>query len=115
MKRFEIYYTNGRIISGESLSDWNAAPANGINNVVVLHDDDSAQERLHGVDFYILDADNQIVGTDILLPGAVKHGEQVAFGAFVRVRDSVFTRSRIWNRARSTPWSVGVRENDARG
>jgi len=110
MKRFEIYYTNGVIISGETTSDWNMAPSAGVQNVVVLHDDDSAQERIYGVDFYVLMADNQIVGSDILLPGSVKFGEQIAFVDFELIRDSAFHRSKIWDRQPNTKWIVGVRE-----
>lgn len=101
MLRFEIYYTDGSIVSGENTSDWNAAPSINLQNVVVLHDDDSAQERIFGVDFYILNADNQIEGSDIILPGSVKHGSLIAFEDFVLIRDSVFTRSKIWDRMNS--------------
>lgn len=110
MKRFEITYTDGSIISGENLSDWNAAPGTNVQNVTVLHDDDSAQERIYGVNYYILDDDNQVVGTDILIPGSVKEGALIARSKYILLRESVFTHSRIWNRQRDTPWGVGVRQ-----
>lgn len=110
MKRFEITYSNGQIFSGESLSDWNSCPPTGVQNVTVLHDDDSAQERIHGFDYYILDDDNQVVGTDVLIPGSVKEGELLEKSKFILLRDSVFNHSRIWDRQEDTPWEVGVRQ-----
>ena len=127
MKQFEITYTDGKIYSGETLSDWNSCPANGVQNVTVLHDDDSAQERIHGHDYYILDGDNQIIGTDILMPGAVKEGELVSDAKFILLRNSVVMGgpnpkgrpggnqgySKIWNRypkTDSTHFTPGVRQ-----
>lgn len=127
MKQFEITYSDGKIYSGETLSDWNGCPATGVQNVTVLHDDDSAQERIHGHDYYILDDDNQVVGSHILLVGSVKEGEEIASAIFFKLRDSVFAGgpnpkgkpggtqglSKIWNRypkTDSTHFTPGVRQ-----
>jgi len=110
MRRFEIYYANGQIISGDTRADWIITPGADVQGVVVLHDDDSMQERLYGVDFYILDDDNQIIGTHILLRGIVKHGSAVARPVFEAIRDSVFDHSRIWDRKSDTVWVPGVRQ-----
>lgn len=111
MKQFEITYTNGQIISGENLSDWNAAPGTAVQNVTVLHDDNSAQERIYGFNFYILDGDNQIIGTDILMPGSVKEGELIPKGKHILLRDSVFTHSKIWDRPdEGRTFAVGIRQ-----
>jgi hypothetical protein len=127
MKQFEITYSDGKIYSGETLSDWNGCPPTGVQCITVLHDDDSAQERIHGVDYYILDGDNQIIGTDLLLPGAVKEGELIAFDKFVLLKNSVVMGgpnprgrpgsnqglSKIWNRypkTDTTHFTPGVRQ-----
>ena len=123
MKRFEITYSDGKIFSGETLSDWNSCPPNRVQNVTVLEDDDSAQTRIYGHDYYILDDDNQVIGTDVLIPGSVKEGEQLEQALFFKLRNSVFEggpptppgrgpsgHSRIWNRYDDTPWEVGVRQ-----
>ena len=125
MKRFEITYSDGKIYSGETLSDWNACPPTGVQNVTVLHDDNSAQERINEYDYYILDDDNQVIGTNVLVPGSVKEGELIETAKYYKIRDSVFTggpnagkpgargkqgHSRIWNRLDDTPWEVGVRQ-----
>jgi hypothetical protein len=109
MKQFEITYTNGDIISGRTMPDWVAAPATGVQNITFLHDDDSAQSRLHGFDYYIYDGSGDIVGTDILMPGVVKEGELTEFGRFAMLRDSVFKQSRIWNRQPDTTFRAGKR------
>ena len=98
MLQFEIYYDTEDIVSGENLADWIAAPATGIQAVCVLHDDDSAQERIHGFDFYILDDDNPVVGSDVMLPGSLKEGSLIEKNRYIWIRDSIFTQSRIWNR-----------------
>jgi hypothetical protein len=111
MKQFEITYSDGQIFSGETLSDWNSCPPTGVQNVTVLHDDDSAQERIHGFDYYILDDDNQVIGTDVLVPGSVKEGELIAGSKFILLRDSVFNHSKIWNRPdEGRTFAVGVRQ-----
>lgn len=111
MKQFEITYTNGQIYSGETLSDWNACPATGVQNVTVLHDNGSAQQRIYGHDYYILDDDNQVIGTDIIVPGSLKEGELVADGKFILLRDSVFSHSKIWDRPDTgRSFVVGVRQ-----
>jgi len=122
MKQFEIMYSNGKLYSGETLSDWNSCPPTGVQNVTVLHDDGCAQERIDGWDYYILDDDNQVVGTNVLIPGSVKEGELLNESQYVFLRDSVFQGgkslkpgvpvgvSRIWNRTEDTPWEVGVRD-----
>jgi hypothetical protein len=98
MRQFEIYYDTADIVSGDTLADWNAAPATGIQAVCWLHDDDSAQERIHGTDFYILQDDGQIVGSDVLLPGSLKEGSLIEKNRYVWIKDSILRDSRIWNR-----------------
>ena len=122
MKQFEITYTNGQIYSGETLSDWNACPATGVQNVTVLHDNGSAQQRIYGHDYYILDDDNQVIGTDIIVPGSLKEGELVSDAKFLVLKNSVFSggpnqnkhqgHSRIWNRLESdaVKFTPGVRQ-----
>lgn len=112
MRQFEITYSDGKIYSGKTLSDWNSCPPTRVQNVTVLHDDDSAQERIFGNDYYIFDDDNQIVGTDILIPGSVKEGETLSPDKFVVLRDSVFQgHSKIWDRPdKGRSFAVGVRQ-----
>jgi hypothetical protein len=126
MKQFEITYSDGKIYSGENLSDWNSCPPTGVQNVTVLHDDDSAQERIYGFDYYILDDDNQVIGTDVLVPGSVKEGELLETAIYFKLRDSVFKggpnplgvnggnqgHSKIWNRLPDDPvkFKPGVRQ-----
>jgi len=127
MKQFEITYSNGKIYSGKTLSDWNSCPPTGVQNVTVLHDDDSAQERMVGSDYYIFDDDNEIISTDVLVPGSVKEGTLISDSKFALLRDSVFTggpnptgkhgggqgHSKIWNRypnTDATHFKVGVRQ-----
>jgi hypothetical protein len=128
MKQFEITYSNGKIYSGVNLSDWNSCPPTGVQNVTVLHDDGSAQERIYGCDYYILDDDNQVIGTDVLIPGSVKEGELIESAIFFKLRDSVFKggpnptglkggnqgNSKIWNRYDTDPekFKPGVRQLD---
>ena len=110
MKQFEITYTNGDIVSGRTMADWVAAPATGVQNVTFLHDDDSAQSRVHGTDYYIYDGSGAIVGSDIMLPGVVKEGELTEFGRYVMLRDSGHQQSRIWNRQPDTKFRAGKRK-----
>ena len=110
MKQFEITYTNGDIVSGRTMADWVAAPATGVQNVTFLHDDDSAQSRLYGTDYYIYDGSGDIVATDIMMPGVAKEGELIAFGRFAILRDSAFQQSRIWDRQADTPFRAGKRK-----
>ncbi len=99
MKQFEIAYTDGTIIWGKSRADWEKAPSIGVQAIIILHDDDSAQEIIRGYDWYTLHSSGEITGMDSdSVPKLAKGGELVPIREHKQLCEYALKHSQIWNR-----------------
>ena len=97
MRAFDIVYAAGTPHSGKTRADWLNLDSDGVQAVVVLHDDGCARAKLYGFDYYALQASGQIVGSDRARVGDVKVGSLMPTDAYDDIIDRLNTRSKIWS------------------
>lgn len=96
MKRFELFFEGGIVVSGTTPAHWVRAPNTGVQAVVVCHDD-GAQEKISGFDYYSL-VNRDIIGADLSLKkGFVKEGSLISDEDFAEIINSLESVSKIWN------------------
>ena len=99
MKQFEITYSDGKIVSGTNARAWRKAADTGVQIIIILHNDDSAQEIMRGFDWYTLQSNDDIVGTDgAPASGRAKEGELISTEEHTQLCEYAINSSSIWNR-----------------